>query len=79
MKGKKWSIYFVKPVFAQFVKTSCTVMLLFFSLLSCSGNESAGKISAAPSDSLQKNIPAAGSGFSCLIDGVAVSGSANLP
>jgi hypothetical protein len=63
MKGKKQFIYFVKPVFTQFVKTSFALMLLFFSLLSCSGNGSADKNTVAPSDSLQKNILAAGSGF----------------
>jgi hypothetical protein len=74
MKQNNRFIHFLRPVITQYVKTSCALMLLFFSLLSCSGNESGGKSTAAATDSSQKNIPA-GTGFSCFVDGVAVSGS----
>jgi hypothetical protein len=76
MKQNNRFIHFFRPFIRQYAKTSCTLMLLFFSLLSCSGNESGGKNTAAAKDSSQKNIPAAGTGFSCFVDGVAVSGNA---
>lgn len=75
MKQNNRFIHFHRRLFTQYLKISSALILLFFSLLSCSGNESGGKGMAAVSDSSQKNIPAAGTGFSCFVDGVAVSGS----
>ncbi len=76
MKQKNRFIYFLIPSLTQYVKNSCTLVLLLVSLLSCLGNENVDEEKGANSVSAQNNNTAAGSGFTCVVDGVAVNGSA---
>jgi len=60
----------------RYMKTLFAFIFLSLSLLSCSGNENENKGNLSSDDSSQKNDATAGPGFSCLLDGVQITGNA---